>query len=352
MEKYNLLVLDDHEGYANRLKTAMEQKQGGEAVSVFWAGDADMLNEIRSNYDVHAAIISEGWTRAGGRFAPGEAITVALYETRGKAASDDPAIYRNEPIEKAATYILSLLENHMRVVGITGVGGGCGKTTIAMALAHQFVRDGKRVFFLSLESYMARSPFSGTAAVGLAEVLVALDVAEDLGKTIRNACYQPQRYKGVDAFAISEYNVDRSEITADDVGRLLGAMKRLNLWDVVIVDLDSRMDDRLFEVWQQAARMVLVVPSTRIGAEKLGYVERELTMRERRGEAELRKLVPVLNFYDGALAGIRLFNRDIQLAIKPLSAKSAKFTSAQWCDALSQNSGLELFRSLFEEVTL
>ena len=348
VKKYNLLILDNYEGYANLLKTAMAQTRSADALSVYWAKDTGTINDIRMNYTIHVAIISRQWLQSGGSFDADGIIEIALLDERRKDFQG-ASLCRSDPAEKAVEYILALLENRMRIIGVTGVGGGCGKTMAAMALAHQFAREGKRVFFLSLESYMARSPFSGQEAVGLAEVLVALDVAEDLEKTIGDACCKRQRYKGIDTFAISEFNVDRSEITADDVGKLLNAMKRMNRWDVVVVDLDSRMDDRLFEVWQMSARMVLMTPFTRVGAEKLGYVERELYLRERRGEAELQKLVPVLNLCDANTGGFKILNREISLCI-PMISNFYPASSQSWCDMLGRKDGLDLFRKLYEEV--
>lgn len=292
MANYNLVVMDDTEFLASRLRARF--KDIGAKINVHYAADVETINEIGDK--IHAFVIAIRFLTRGSRIDTGDAVCFVLEETRGEGARNRRTLYRSDGFERIADQIAKELIVKSRVIGVFGVGGGAGNTTMCMGLAQGLAQQGKRVFVLSLEAYIAKLPFTGADSTGLAEVLIALEDPDKLEETIVRACYKSSPNDKITSFATGEYNVDRVELKRGDMKLLLETMCQMNRWDVILVDLESRMGDVLFEVWESATRMILMIPSTGIGREKLEQVSRDLEMRQNRGEAELNKLVPVLNF--------------------------------------------------------
>lgn len=291
MENYNLIVVDETKTFSSRL--SVQLKEMGANVTVFWAADTETINDIRVNHTAHAFIISVSWMNDNRSIDTEGAIVFPLHEVRQE---HQEGFGRNDSVTQVAARIVSKLIGSTQVIGVFGVGGGAGNTTMCMGLAQGFAMCGQRVFVLNIEPFMAFNPFSQLGKTGLAEVLLALDDGTDISKVIERAVVQPQRYRGVDSFYISEYNADRVEFNPGDVAAILDTMRKMNRWDVILVDMESRMDDKLFEIWEASSRMIMMIPHTAIAMEKLKNVENDLLLRQERGEADLDKLVPVVNF--------------------------------------------------------
>lgn len=351
MENYNLFVMDDTEAFANRLSSQM--KENGAAITVFWAPDADTFNELIVNYTAHAFIISQRWQSGNAAVDTGKALRFTLAESRQEG--EDCDFSRDDSMARVAAKLIREIMGHTQVIGVFGACGGAGNTTMCMGLAQALVRHGQRVFFLSLESCMADSPFADPGKVGLSEVLLALDDGSDLEATIRKACCPSRRVEGVEAFYTGEYDVDRVELQPGDIGRILEVMRKMNRWDAILVDMESRMSDTLFEVWEASNRMVLMVPQTKIALEKMRGVERDLRLRQKRGEADLSKLVPVVNYATTRIEPeFSILGRQIRLYLRDLNSLRQDgvrgFSSMEMCSALASDNLYRIIRPVLNEV--
>lgn len=345
MEGCKLIVVDDTQTFSARLNEQL--KELGAAVQVFWAPDLDSINELRSNHTIRAYLVSEKWRTNNRPLDVGESLLLSLAEER---VDGKQPFAKNDALGETAKKLVKLLVGHTRIIGVFGAGGGAGNTTLCMALAQGLAKHRQRVFMLNVEPYMARSPFAQMSSVGLAEVLVALDDGEDIEPIIRRACCRASRYPAIETFAITEYNADRAELGAVDISAMLETMRRMNRWDVILVDLESHMDDRLFQTWAQADQMILMIPQTAVGMEKLKNVERDLELRQRRGEADMTKLLPVLNFAVADTGNITVLGRPVRLALKDMGSRARNLTSEQWCDAFGKETGYKWYESVLAEV--
>ncbi len=352
MSKNNILVLDVYEAYAHRLRTALDEVSKGE-YSVFFARNADGINETINNYTVHVLIVGEEWKRNNTAPSISGALVFVLSDEANENSIQDGVISRTVPIDKTVLQLVHLMNNSSKIIGVTGVGGGCGKTTVAMALAIYYMLEQKKVFFLSLETYMANLPFTRYAAHGFAEVMTALDEPTGLKEAIEKACVSTKRYNSIETFAISERNVDRAELTSRDIEKLLTALRNMGRWDIIIVDMEGRMDDVLFAVWQRAAKMVMMIPESATAFEKLKIVEQELEFRQRRGEAESNKILPVFNLADGEPKNVKLLGQQISIRIPDLvrlGADMKKYSSEGWCEMLGTPQVRQFYYPVYDEV--
>lgn len=345
MDNCNLIVVDETRTFSARLSAQL--KDSGAEITVFWAPDADTVNEIRVNHPARAFLVSEKWREHNRPLDAGGAALLELAEERGDGRQP---FAKSDPIARTAAQLIKLLVGRTQIIGVFGAGGGAGNTTMCMALAQGFALRRQRVFVLSLEPYMARSPFSRLGSTGLAEVLVALDEGGDAARVAERALSQPQRFPGIDAFAVTEYNADRAELRPGDAAAVLETLRRMNRWDVILVDLESRMDDRMFEVWALAERMILMIPQTAVGLEKLENVERDLLLREKRGEAELSKLVPVVNFAVSDPGSVAVLKEPVKLALGDLGESVRGMSSEKWCAAFGMEAGFKRIEPILKEV--
>ena len=346
MENYNLFVVDETKTFSSRL--SVQLKEMGASVTVFWAPDVETINEIRVNHNAHAFIISASWQNGNRSIDTEGALVFPLHEVR---QDGQEGFGKNDSVTQVAAKIVSKLIGRTQIIGVFGVGGGAGNTTMCMGLAQGFAMNGQRVFVLSIEPFMAFNPFSQLGKTGLAEVLLALDDGADVSKVIERAVVRPQSYGGIDSFYISEYNADRVEFNPGDVAGILDVMRKMNRWDVILVDMESRMDDKLFEVWEAASRMVMMIPHNAIALEKLQYVERDLLLRQKRGEAELDKLVPVVNFAASGNHNVCVFKEPVRHSLRHLRSETIRtMDSRAWCNAFTNDQGYQMIEPILQEV--
>lgn len=351
MENFILVVLDDDAIFAQRLQAKLgELKIGIEALC---ATDVEALNEIHANRTPQAYLVSASWRSRGFQAGASGARLIALEDARPAGApAAANAVYRSDSMQQIAALLDKMLLRRTRVIGVFGVSGGAGNTTAFMGLALGFARqDNKRVFALNLEPCVAQNPFSEGKAIGLPDIMLAMDGGGNVERMIEAACCKYRDMPNIESFHPTEYDADRTELRSGDAANLLATMKRMNRWDVILVDLESRMSDLLFEVWQASEKMVMMIPHTAIGEEKLRKVEWDLQMRQRRGEVELEKLVPVLNFATTELRGFTVMNQPVKLTISRGDPKSVcKLGSKDWCKFLRSPDGLGMFAKVLDEV--
>ncbi|SFS47320.1 AAA family ATPase [Paenibacillus sp. BC26] len=143
------------------------------------------------------------------------------------------------------------------IISVYSPAGGIGKTTLALQLARQAAACGARVFYLNLEQWNAAPLWdSRDGREDFSNLLYTLQAAPDKAAAQIVALRKRHSWLGVDFIVPCENTEERLSITVEHAKRLLGAVKATGEYDMIVVDLDSRLDAAHFGVFQ-ASRHVL-----------------------------------------------------------------------------------------------
>lgn len=190
-------------------------------------------------------------------------ITVSLCDA-GEACGTGPTIAKYQRISRIAGDILELYagicENGAafsarrgRLTVVWSPAGGCGKTTVALALAARCVSQGKETVYVDLENFSSVPAYFSTTGKSISMAFEKLDAnLELLLKSIR----QRDGETGIQYFLPPDNYDDIEILTQGDLERLVAGCTAGV--DEVILDLSSSCNGKVKQLFQMADQILLV----------------------------------------------------------------------------------------------
>ncbi|AJY73777.1 hypothetical protein VN24_02930 [Paenibacillus beijingensis] len=179
------------------------------------------------------------------------------------------------------------------VITVFDAIGGLGKTTLALHLARQAGLRGERVFYLNLELWNATNLLlDGDCGTAMADVLYLLHTQPDaavskLGE-LRKHCVRMK----ADYFTPGVNPEERMSMGPDEAVKLIGLLAGSGDYDLVIADMDSRLNPLALAVFGVSDAVVwLVTPSGTVCRKTelaLDYARRKWTDKFHQAERKIR----------------------------------------------------------------
>lgn len=149
------------------------------------------------------------------------------------------------------------------MIAFIGTAGGVGTTTAAMGCAERMVSVGRSVLYFSAQQN-ARPEYIFQAGASMSEVYYAYREWKSMGAKAGEGKLQlrlksmisTDTESGVASFAGFNLPLDALDIKASEVAELLKVLS--GLYDVVIIDLENRIDDVLIEILKIVNWTILV----------------------------------------------------------------------------------------------
>lgn len=217
--------------------------------------------------------------------------------------------------------------------------GGAGKTTISLMAAGRFAADGKRTFYINLEDISSESFYlPQDEEKGMSEFMGFVEKDVNLGMKLQGMLKEkkPGMYY-LNAFSSPN---DVLDMTPEDVRLLISGLKKTGLFDVIVVDMSTRTDDKAKEVFELSDKIVFVEKADEISVKKLTkfYEQRH-----------------ILNEY--AHKSVRIINKDNGLPVVPVDdirivgkvGEVRDVTSSRAIDILSEDSRNDFVIKLLSE---
>ncbi|WP_334077005.1 hypothetical protein [Paenibacillus sanfengchensis] len=197
-------------------------------------------------------------------------------EEQGSAGSG--ALYKYQPLPLLLSAVFEKVreiregaappEGRTPVYGVTAAVGGCGKTTLALHLVRQLASEGKRVFYLNLETIHsevlceARPAGKEGNTRGLARLLYDLKAGEErqeeLKLPVTAYCYR-HSVLHCDTFAPVDNFNELLEVGRKEAVALIGYIAGSGNYDAVIVDTDSFPHERTATMMEQCDKLIWLV---------------------------------------------------------------------------------------------
>lgn len=217
--------------------------------------------------------------------------------------------------------------------------GGVGKTTLSLMSAGRFAAKGHRTFYINLEDISSEGfylPQSGEK--GMSDFMGAVEKDVNLGMKLQGML--KEKRQGL--FYLNEFSSpnDILEMNPDDVRMLISGIKKAGMFDVIVVDMGTRIDDKVKAVFELSDRIVLVEKSDEISVKKLtAFYNMKHILNE-----YAHKSVRVINKDNGLQT---VSNSDIHIIGKIGEVKDV--TSSRAVDILSEDVRNDFIMSVLAE---
>lgn len=300
MEHIKLAIVTDDGAYGEALSRALLIGNKGFDLSLFSCGG------FCSRWEAGGELFTGGydlilWDQEGvDHLAGGCFVRLTEYRSETGAEEDRPVIYKYDPMEVMTGEIFRIYEaktgrrpagsrpSRIDVFAFAGWQGGCGCTSLCMALGQELIRCyQRRVLYLSLEGIESTPLYMETrpGMRGAGEFLYRLH-ADEHGRPPFLEGYLVKNDAGVEAFAPSAGCNPLSIAAAEEMERLISALMNSGRFDTILIDTGTAMGGAAREALTEADRILLVS-----SAEEPAREERYWSFLRYGGESDLREKV-------------------------------------------------------------
>jgi len=154
------------------------------------------------------------------------------------------------------------------VAVVYSASGGAGKTTLAVHLAHQSALDGRRTFYLNLETWNGSDVWLGGGSErenridGFAQLLYTLQSAPDQSLARLPGLCRTDPVMLFDYFEPCRNAEDRISLQPQAALQLVDAIAGSGLYDTVVVDMDSGTSDLHLPLFRRCSRLFYIDDGT------------------------------------------------------------------------------------------
>lgn len=181
-----------------------------------------------------------------------------------------------------------------KILAVYSPIGGCGKTTIALTLANKLSSYGKNVLFLSMEQ-LDSSSFVNVHTEEAEGITVLIESAGE------NASFQlklkgiiKKGFNNISYIEGFERFVDYNTVTQQEMFDVIDKIRKCGSCDVVVIDMQSSMDDIGKAVFEQADNIVVVDRAGDLPTRKMDMFAQQALVREYAG-----KMCKISNLVEG-----------------------------------------------------
>lgn len=147
--------------------------------------------------------------------------------------------------------------------------GGVGTTTVAAAYAMHLARKGKKPLFLSFDCFDSSDNFfSGDGQFTVSDLIFALK-RKNSNLAMKIESYVKRDVSNVFFFSKPKYALDMLELSFDEKMFLLEELKKLGLYDNIVLDLGFGLGKENLEFYMKAQNIIMVSDGGVVANEKV-----------------------------------------------------------------------------------
>ena len=192
---------------------------------------------------------------------------------------------------------ISQLNSECELIGVFSPIGGSGKTTIASLLAAHYAENSKVLFFSMEQFQYTENIFSGSSRYNMSDFLYFVHKGDNDLITNLNRMLITDVNLNVSFLNSPLCFVDLNKIEKEKWGAFLKALALFGLFDKVIIDFSSHLDDHTLAILSACNKVVVPVLDDRMSVLKVNRLEHDLAQIDH--EILLKKFIYVLNKYSG-----------------------------------------------------
>lgn len=314
--KLEVVIADCDAEYLALLMHYVRESDWGDLLSVRQLTRPDMIRTHKQSREADIYLIHPDFCTEDGM----DGFIVLLRETKGE--SDDcpgsvqtsAGIYKYQPLHQLFGQMLELYRSRSSagekrpimgtasIYSLFSASGGAGKTTVSIHLLRSLAEKGQRCLYWNMELFPG-AVFPQEADIELAARFVyGLRTNADWTDEALQKLLSRAEPFGFDYFAGFRKVKESIDLTREDVVNLILRVRRSGHYDVVVVDLDSTLHERVLGAFSASDTVLWLVTEDKESAAKTTKLVKELEDGFGGVAADLEKCRFVLNKHTGALS--------------------------------------------------
>ena len=159
-------------------------------------------------------------------------------------------------------------EENVKIVSFYSPVGGAGKTTVALVSAEKYAQHGKRTFYISFEDIASEDCYlEQDQEKGLSDLMRFVDSNTNIAMKIEGML----KRKGTNLYYLNHFTSpnDIKELTVEDVQNLISAIRNTGLFDVIVVDMGTTLEDKELALFEMSDCVLIVERTDEIATRKI-----------------------------------------------------------------------------------
>lgn len=156
-----------------------------------------------------------------------------------------------------------------KIITFLSSSGGVGSSTIAAAYAINLARKGKKVLYLNLEQFgSSKAFFTGKGNFNFSDVLFAIKSKKsNLSMKLESTVKHDET--GVYFYDECKTPLDISEMTEEDLKKLIDELQIAGLYQYVIITINSTLSKQTTKVLNESGLIILISDGSEISNDKV-----------------------------------------------------------------------------------
>ncbi|WP_020617722.1 hypothetical protein [Paenibacillus daejeonensis] len=256
MKLGHLIIAAREPEYIQRLTSYMRDVPFGAAwqVTAFTHPPA-MKQYLKNSYPADLVLAQPDFIEEAGELMPSDAVVAELVrQRRGESGAE---LLQFQPLPELLRQLTQLyreasgsiaeptqLKGAPLIVSVYSAAAGIGKTTLALHLVRAAAMQRKKVFYLNLEQWHgAGSLFGDQPDDSFSRMLYSLQAQPDQAQVRLRELRKQHGVLQCDTFAPPQGPGERRALTGAVAASLLGAIRGSGEYELIVVDMDTWMDD-------------------------------------------------------------------------------------------------------------
>lgn len=308
--KIKLVLVDNDKEYVDRLLSCILSDYEDKIEVLAYTSPEWLMADKYVKGDVY--LISQEYIFDKNDFPLGCGIAYFTHSNEIQSYHGEKAIAKYQRLNDIYTEILNLYtessgivvkecenSSKMSIYIVTSGTGGCGKTTISVGIAQYLAMQGKEVLYISLESLGSTDVHFPRGKQGdLGDIIYMLKSKKSNISIKLNSIIQKD-FMGVYYISSPENSYDMESITKDDIKELIDEIHALGIYDCLILDTDSKIDEKYIELLLKSERIIYVdTDSKAAGYKRRNFINTIKNYEHKYSEGLMTKVVGVMNKAD------------------------------------------------------
>lgn len=296
--RIKLAILENDALYLNRIVSVFNVKYADQ-LEIYSFTDRDGAIETLKTVKIDVFLAGESFEAEGVEIPSGCGFGYLVEDAKIESFKGAAAICKFQKAEVIYRQILGIFSENAAagvrldnggngsIMAFLSAGGGVGRSSAAAACAMRFAKKGRKALYLNLERFGSADIFFHAEGNGnLGDVIYAVK-SQKGNLEIKLESSVKCDGSGVFFFSPAKLALDMEELSADEICRIIGALKKSGAYDHIILDFDFSLEKNLLTVLEECSRIVFVTDGSQVSNVKLERMLRSLEVLEQQEDMKL-----------------------------------------------------------------
>lgn len=297
--KIKLAILEKDVGYLNRIVSVFNQKYS-DKLQVYSFTTEDVVYQTLRDTKIDVLLASDFFNIDVNKLPSRCGFAYFVDSPDIETLNNQKTICKFQKVDLIYKQILSVYsENAENITGLKisddackliafcSPSGGAGSSTAAIASSIYFAHKGLKTLYLNLENFGSSDLFFGSEGqFDMSDIIFALK-SKKMNLSMKLESCVKEDSSGVFFFSAAKQALDMIELKPDEIIRLLTELQLTGSYDVIIVDMDFRMNKDFLNILRKFHTVVVTGTGSETSNSKLFRFYNAMLLAERNEDSSV-----------------------------------------------------------------